>query len=287
MDQFPTKKNHISYSELKAWKECSFRHKLMYVDKIETYEDNPYADFGTIIHEAIENFINGGILDIECANKKIIECWDKKGYDSKDYIEKITAQRKENGWKYEHEKLSQWLASAKNILEDFPQFMDNTFPGWIAVKAEEELYEEIPGFDIKFKGFIDCIIKVPKSKNSKLFNYWILDWKTTGKSGWYFQKRKEFLSLLQVGLYKKFWAKKSNLPLKDVRAGYVFLKRSASPGKTCELFKVSVGPKFIENGDKIMSSMIKTVQKGLTLKNYYSCKFCPFKNTEHCSGNSW
>jgi hypothetical protein len=29
--------------------------------------------------------------------------------------------------------------------------------------------------------------------------------------------------------------------------------------------------------------MIKTVRKGMFLKNRNSCKFCPFLNTQHCT----
>mgnify|MGYP003642879307 FL=1 len=65
---FPTGKPHISYSELKTWKECPWRHKLMYVDKLQTWEDNPYAEFGTIVHDTIENYLKTGIMNIDNLN---------------------------------------------------------------------------------------------------------------------------------------------------------------------------------------------------------------------------
>ena len=34
-DAFPTGKPHVSYSEVRCWKECPFRHKLSYIDKID------------------------------------------------------------------------------------------------------------------------------------------------------------------------------------------------------------------------------------------------------------
>ena len=39
---FPTGKPHISFSEIKQWKECAYRHKLTYIDKIDVFEDSPY-----------------------------------------------------------------------------------------------------------------------------------------------------------------------------------------------------------------------------------------------------
>ena len=73
---------------------------------------------------------------------------------------------------------------------------------------------------------------VPKAAKSDKVNFWMLDWKTTSKTGWYYQKKKEFLALAQIGLYKSYWSKKFATDLKDIRTGYVFLKRGASPGKT-------------------------------------------------------
>ena len=36
--KFPTGKQHISFSEIKIWKECPYRHKLLYIDKVGEYE---------------------------------------------------------------------------------------------------------------------------------------------------------------------------------------------------------------------------------------------------------
>ena len=88
--ELPTGKLHISYSEIKTWSECSYRHKLSYVNKINMYEENPYADFGSCIHEAIENYLKSGKMDIGLCIIKIKDLWNNKGYDSSDYIEKIT-----------------------------------------------------------------------------------------------------------------------------------------------------------------------------------------------------
>jgi hypothetical protein len=282
--EFPTGKPHISYSEIKTWAECPKKHRLTYVDKIQTFVDNPYSDFGTIIHEEIEFFLENKTIDIERVYKKLDKVWEEKQYDSQEYIDKIKAERAMNGWKYTHETLSEWKNSANNILLEFPNFMDKEFPNWEPICAEFKLYEDISGSEIKFKGFIDCVIGVT-NKNKKTF--WILDWKTTGKGGWFYTKRKEFISLAQIGLYKTFWAKRLGVNLRDIKAGYVFLKRGAKPNKTCELLKVSVGPKFIEKTDKLIKRMIVAVKKGISLKNPDGCKFCPYRNTEHCDGNGW
>jgi hypothetical protein len=162
-----------------------------------------------------------------------------------------------------------------------PAFLDEQFPGWTTVKAEQELYEPIEDKPVYFKGFIDAVIKVPKKRGSG-HNYWIIDWKTAQSYGWRRDKKQDILMTAQLMLYKHFWAKKFSIPLKDIRCGFVLLKRGGKSGKICELVTVSAGPKSIEKAEKIMRSMISSVQKGFTLKNRNSCTYCPYKNTEHC-----
>ena len=103
---FPTNKPHISYSEVKTWKECPWRHKLMYVDKLETWEDNPYAEFGTIIHDTIEEYLKTGVMNTDSVETRLQEKWDEHGFDTAEYITKMTAQRRKFDLKYRHEKFS-------------------------------------------------------------------------------------------------------------------------------------------------------------------------------------
>ena len=58
MVNFPTGKPHVSYSEVRCWKECSFRHKLLHIDKIDVFKPSPYLDFGTQVHEGCESYLN-------------------------------------------------------------------------------------------------------------------------------------------------------------------------------------------------------------------------------------
>jgi len=285
-EKFPTGKLHVSYSEVKAWAECPFRHYLMYVKGINTYVDNPYADFGTIVHEAIEDYLKGSPFDLNVINEKIDTRWNEKGYNTKEYIDQIIDDRKSNGWKYVHESIEDFQNSAKTIVEDFPAFMDETFPGWNLMSAEQQLYEPL-NEELSFKGFIDCVIARETKPGSGKIEYWVIDWKTTKKTGWFWKKKKEFLSLAQVALYKQYWSNKFNIPVEDIKVAYVFLKTGAKPGKSIELFTFSSGPKFLQKANDLVNKMIINVKKGTKLKNYNNCVFCPYKNTEHCSGKGW
>ena len=276
----PTGKSHVSFSEIKVWKECSYRHKLAYVDKLDTYENNPYADYGTAVHNAIENYLKTKTMDINACLVEIDSAWARNKYDGPEYQEKM----KEHSW-WKGEPVEVWQEYALTVLEKFPSWIDEEFPEWELIDAEHELYESIEGEDISFKGFVDCMIRCKNKKGKDLL--WVIDWKTTGKAGWLGKKRKDFLATAQVGLYKRYIARKLDLDLKDIRCAYVFLKRGAKPEKCIDIFTVSVGPKFVERVDKLVSSMVKNVKIGFAMKNYNSCRFCPFANSEHCNGGKW
>ncbi len=271
---FPTGKPHVSFSEIKCWKECSWKHKLTYIDKIDMFKPSPYLDFGTAVHEGCETILETKKHDEKKLLNDIEIAWEKYGFDDPDWV------KKQPGW-YKYAPLDEWKSWAKNMWNEVPAFLDETFPNWKPIKAEEYLYEEIEGKPVKFKGFIDAVIVAPDKKgNDKV---WILDWKTSQSYGWRREKKQDILMTAQLILYKHFWSRKHSVPLEDIRCGFILLKRGGKPGRICELVAVSVGPKALEKARKIMNNMIFSVSKGMYLKNRSSCKYCPYKDTQHCT----
>ena len=273
--EFPTGKKHVSFSEIKMWKECAYKHKHTHVDKIDVFEPSPFLDFGTAVHEGCESLVEKKSPNREKLVLDIRNAWAEHGFDDPEWV------ARQPGW-YKYAPVNEWVEWANNMWDDIPRFLDQEFPDWETVIAEEQLYEDIEGFDMKFKGFIDAIIKVPK-KRGEGYVYWILDWKTANAYGWRRQKKQDILMTAQLILYKYFWSRKHNIPLDDIRCGFILLKRGGKPGNMCDIVKVSVGPKALEKGTKMMRSMIKNVQKQFALKNRNSCTYCPFKDTEHCT----
>ena len=172
----------ISYSELKNWKECPYRHKLTYIDKLSVDEPSPYLSYGTAVHAALEEFLKTKKMDVSIALEEIKSEWAKHGFDSEEWIKSQADYRASQGWRPKaHNYLSEWLEWAENCLNEIPDFLNNEFDEWETVSAEEELYEFVEGYDIFFKGFIDALLKV-KIKNKEY--YYVLDWKTAGAWGW-------------------------------------------------------------------------------------------------------
>ena len=58
-------KKKISFSELKIWNECPFKHKLNYVDGIKSFTGNEYTAFGTAIHYVCEMKVQDSSVDGE------------------------------------------------------------------------------------------------------------------------------------------------------------------------------------------------------------------------------
>jgi len=275
MSNFPTKKSHVSFSEIKCWKECSWRHKLSHIDKIDMFEPSPYLDFGTAVHSGCEMLLEKKNVDSDNLLKDITDAWDENGFDDPKWVEN------QPGW-YKYESVETWCQWAKNMWDEIPDFLDDTFPGWEFVAAEEMLYEPVENKDINFKGYIDGVIKVPNKKGDG-YKYWIIDWKTAQSYGWRRSKKQDILMTAQLILYKYFWSRKHSVELKDIRCGFILLKRGGKPGRVCELVTVSVGPSSLDKANKILNNMVSSVRNGMFLKNRDSCKFCAYKDTQYCT----
>jgi len=271
------KKPHISYSEVSAWKSCSWRHKLVYIEGLTQDEKSPYLTYGTILHDAMESFLNGTPKNPNDVEKSIREAWLELGFDSDEFISRQTLRAKGQGWNYTHDPVDMWVISAKTCLEALPIFLEKEFPGWKPVAAEHALYEAIEGVEFgKFKGFVDAIIELPNGKHV------ILDWKTAGPRGWSSDKKQDFLVQAQIILYKHYWMLLTGKPSGHVKTAFVLLKRNTKSKSAIGIVEVGSGPKMVEAANKMVVSMIKTMQRGLALKNRNSCKYCEFQGTQLC-----
>lgn len=263
----PTNKNHISFSEIKNWRECSYRHFLTYVQKLDMFVPNVHVAVGTATHNTIENFLKTKEMDPQIARNYLLQ-----------YLE-------ENK---DHEKFQKFnvdveMKRIESILGDVPGYLDTTYPNWEFEAAEEPLMENIgklvEGHDeISFKGFIDCIISTP-TKTGK--QYHLIDWKTASRP-WGRDKIQNDDVSMQLRLYKKFWSEKHNVEMKDIRCAFIVLIKTAKPGKHCQKIDVSVGEVSSKRSLNIIDDMLTSVKNGMKIKNRTSCRYCDFKDTPHC-----
>lgn len=265
LEPLPTGKPHVSFSEVKTWAECSWRHKLQYVDKVGVDRPGVHMDFGTAMHSACESFLKTGKIEQSVFLTKLHELW-KKGTDI--VPDEFTTKA-----------FKSFANEGKGIIPEIPKWFDTEFPGWKFVDAEHYLYEPIMEHPHAFKGFIDAIITAPGPRNKELT--WLLDFKTCGW-GWTAEKKADELVRSQLVYYKNYWSIKTGTDPKDVRCGFVLLKRTGKPGQRVELVQTSVGDVTTKRALKVVNDMLTTVKKGSAVKNRNSCKFCDFRSTKYC-----
>lgn len=264
LENLPTGKPHVSFSEVKTWKECSWRHNLTYIKKVDLFKPSPALDFGTAVHAACEKFLETREMDASITMASLDEAWQKnagaEGFDSS--------------------SLAKAKEEAVAILSEVPGFMEREFPEWKYVAAEEELYEAIDGHQQAFKGFIDGVIISKGKRGEDLI--WLLDWKSSQR-GWLRQKRQDEMTKNQLVLYKSYWSRKHGVDLKNIRCAFVILKKAAKPGQHCELFPISVGEVVVKRSLKMVNDMVTSVKRGVAIKNRDSCLYCDYKGTEWCT----
>ena len=66
-----------------------------------------------------------------------------------------------------------------------------------------------------------------------------------------------------------------------VETHFALLKRTAKKDHV-EIFRVTSGPRKVQNATELLIKGVKTINSGVHFKNRNSCKFCEFKNTDHC-----
>ena len=254
---------HISYSELKNWHHCPFYHKLVNIQKLKVFEGNEYTAFGTALHSVCEDLLTDEV-DIpkpELFNQKFRD--EIKKLKSEEINKKLIVDMFAQGGKLSE----QVLPSLESYFDDCEVFM-----------AEEKLYEPISGTDdYLFKGYVDLIIKEGD-------NYHIIDWKTCSW-GWNTKKRSDKMILYQLILYKHFFCQKYDISPDMVHTHFGLLKRT-SKKNIVELFKVTSGPKRIENALELLHKAIQTIKSGVHIKNKLSCTSgygCDLYKTKHCN----
>ena len=118
INTFPTGKQHISFSEVRLWKECGWKHKLTYIDMVAEFNPSVYLEYGTIIHDALEHFLKTKELLIEETKEKLRKSWQVHGFDQQSYINEHSVIAESQGWKYKHTYLKDWLRWSENTLND-------------------------------------------------------------------------------------------------------------------------------------------------------------------------
>ena len=253
----------ISFSELKNWKECPYRHKLIYIDKLPYFSGNEFTAFGTAIHEMCEKAVPAPSGD----SYEIF----KKSFETE--LELLKA----SGHEINSSLVQDMKIQAKSICSQVIPSIKQYFGDFEIVSIEEQILEDmedIRSYGKKFKGFIDMVIKTSDNK------YHIIDWKTCSW-GWSQSKKSDPLTTYQLTYYKNYFSKKHNIDPKFIETYFVLLKRTAKK-ENVEILRVTSGPKKIQNSLKILENAVINIENKNYIKNRLNCKYCKFYKTENC-----
>ena len=261
--------SHISFSELKEWTVCPWKHKLNYIDRIKQFKGNEYTAFGSALHTVCEHLVQNDIQD-----------YDPHASFQKEFLQNLKKLKEAvPDIEFNSKLVSDMRSQGDHLIQFILPSLVKTFGNFELVEVEEKLYESIPDQDQDFKGFIDLVIYTPEDKK-----YHIIDWKTCSW-GWDNRKKTEKMITYQLTLYKHFWCKKHNKDYGEVLTHFALLKRTAKKNNV-EIFKVTNGAKKIDNALKLLTKALYNINKSISIKNRLSCHgrygACEYYKTEFC-----
>jgi len=260
-------RSHISFSELKIWNECAYKHKLVYKDNIKEFLGNEHTAFGTAIHEVCEKSVLG---EIDRSFNALNSCFNIKFLEE---IKSLTEKNVELNKKLIKDMRTQACTLLPYIIPSLKEY----FNEYEVFSAEEELYEVIKNSEKMYKGYIDLVLKTKDGK------YHIIDWKTCSW-GWGSKKKSDRMVTYQLTLYKHFFAEKHGIDPKNIETHFALLKRTAK-SNNAEIFRVTSGPKKTENVLNLLDKAVYNINNNNHIKNRLSCTSgfgCEFYKTQHC-----
>ena len=189
---------HISYSELKEWVTCPWKHKLNYLERINEFKGNEYTAFGSALHTVCENMVQRYSVDA-------VPIFDPKVMFQEEFLRNLKEIKEASPLiELRPDLISSMRLQGDKLTEYIIPGLQKTFGSFELFGVEEKLYESIVDCDYEFKGFIDLIIKTKDNK------YHIIDWKTCSW-GWDSRKKTDKMITYQLTLYKHFWCIKHNI----------------------------------------------------------------------------
>ena len=255
-------RSHISFSELKIWNDCPYKHKLTYIDGIKKFVGSEHTAFGTTMHYVCEKLLEENNNELNLYN--IFETR---------FLEELKLLTEKNV-KIKKDLIEQMREQGKNMISFILPSLKETFVKFEIVSIEEELLLPTDNNEHTFKGFIDLVLKTPDNK------YHVIDWKTCSW-GWDSRKKSEKMVTYQLTLYKHFFAIKHGIDPKNVETHFALLKRTAKNNRV-ELFRVTSGPRKTENALKLLDKALYNISSKKHIKNRTSCNKCEFCKTKHC-----
>ena len=281
--------SRISYSQLTMFSECPLRWKLNYIDDLSISEPSIHLLFGTAMHEVIQTWLEVMYYDsVKNANKLNLE---QRLHDK--MYEQFQKDKEAYGKNpCTLEEMKEFFNDGVEILDFVKKRRADYFSkrGYKLIGCEVPIEVDLKK-NIKMVGYLDIVILDEIHNTLKIYDI------KTSTRGWNKWMKKDGNKTQQLLLYKQFYSKQYNHPIDKIEVEYFIVKRklweeAMFPQKRVQKFSPASGTvsmnkvakrldlflelAFDDNGARISDNIVPTPSKK-------ACRFCEFKNTEHCS----
>ena len=245
-------KKTISYSQFALWCQCPYSWKLQYVDKALPFTDNIHTLFGTSMHEVLQEYIKVMYTDSIKEADKLILHEELEDRLKKNFME---IKMRNGGEEFcSKDEMTEFYNDGLRILEFFKRKRGDYFSkkGYELLGIETALNYDLPN-NLKFKGFIDLIIKDNIRNRIKIIDIKTSSW------GWNKYTKADKNKTDQLLLYKSFYAKQFDVPLDRIDVEYFIVKRKLYENTDFPQKRVQ---KFVPaNGKPSINKVLMRLQK--------------------------
>ena len=278
---------NISYSQFSMWSKCPYRWKLNYIDKYKTFTDSIHTIFGTSMHEVFQTYLNvmysktvkdADSLDLNGLLKaRLTKNYEEARESNNDGVDFCT-----------RDDMIEFYYDGVTILDWVKKHRGSYFSkrGYELIGIEVPLDYDLPN-GIKFRGYIDVVIKDTIRNVIKIYDI------KTSTMGWNKYVQKDKSKTDQLLLYKQFYSKQFDYPIKDIEVEFFILKRKLYenvdfPQKRVQKLNPSSGTPSI---NKVTLRLKEFMDESFTKDGEYNlnhiyrkepstknCKWCEFKD---------
>ena len=245
-------KKSISYSQFALWCQCPYSWKLQYVDKALPFTDNIHTLFGTSMHEVLQEYIKVMYTSSIKEADKLILHEELEDRLKKNFME---IKMRNGGEDFcSKDEMTEFYNDGLRILEFFKRKRGDYFSkkGYELLGIETALNYDLPN-NLKFKGFIDLIIKDNIRNRIKIIDIKTSSW------GWNKYTKADKNKTDQLLLYKSFYAKQFDVPLDRIDVEYFIVKRKLYENTDFPQKRVQ---KFVPaNGKPSINKVLMRLQK--------------------------
>ena len=283
---------NISYSQMTIYRNCPWRWKLQYKDKIKRFTSSIHTVFGTAIHETIQEYLDVMYSKTGAAADRLDLEDNFHNYFTEEYKKQYKANNNQHF--SSAVEMREFFNDGVGILNWFKKKKSRYFSkrGWHLVGCEipvtiapNKRYN-----NILYMGYLDVVMYHEPTNT-----FSIIDIKTSTR-GWRDQDKNNEDKQFQLLLYKQFFAEQYNIPLDKIEVEFFILKRKvldADDDKLLSPYQAHRVQRYTPPSGKVKLSRAKNAinqfiqecfESSGVIRNIeypknaskWNCSYCPF-----------